>query len=245
MKGYKVFNSDWTCKGYQYEVGKVYEMKEKPIICGRGFHFCLDLIDCFSYYLHDSSNKVAEIEALGDIDNGNENSKHCTNKIKIVREIPWDEVQKLVNAGKENSGLGNSGDRNTGDYNTGNRNAGDRNTGCRNTGDYNTGCWNTGDWNSANYSSGVFNTKMQKILMFDKPSDWDIYDWFGCEARYVLSCMPCDTIIIKNDKPIEKKAKKAERQRWWDKLSDEDKECVKSLPNFDAGIFNEITGIEV
>ena len=29
VKGYKMFNSDWTCKGFQYEVGKTYETKEK------------------------------------------------------------------------------------------------------------------------------------------------------------------------------------------------------------------------
>lgn len=30
MKGYKVFNSDWTCRGYQYEIGKTYEIAEHP-----------------------------------------------------------------------------------------------------------------------------------------------------------------------------------------------------------------------
>lgn len=24
MKGYKVFNSDWTCRGFQYNVGEIY-----------------------------------------------------------------------------------------------------------------------------------------------------------------------------------------------------------------------------
>lgn len=30
MKGYKVFNKDWTCRGFQYEVGKTYEMEKAP-----------------------------------------------------------------------------------------------------------------------------------------------------------------------------------------------------------------------
>ena len=25
VKGFKVFNPDWTCRGFQYEVGKTYE----------------------------------------------------------------------------------------------------------------------------------------------------------------------------------------------------------------------------
>ena len=39
MKGYKVFNSDWTCRGYQYEVGKTYEILENPKCCEKGFIF--------------------------------------------------------------------------------------------------------------------------------------------------------------------------------------------------------------
>ena len=51
MKGYKVFCSDWTCLGFQYEVGKTYEMDATEIkLCNRGFHFCKRLVDCFSYY---------------------------------------------------------------------------------------------------------------------------------------------------------------------------------------------------
>lgn len=43
-------------------------------------------------------NKVAEIVALGDIDTNE--VKSCTNKIQIIREIPWDELLKIVNKGK-------------------------------------------------------------------------------------------------------------------------------------------------
>ena len=34
-------------------------------------------------------------------------------------------------------------------------------------------------------------------------------------------------------------------QFWWDRLSDSDKNCIKSIPNFDPEIFRECTGIEV
>lgn len=40
VKGYKVFNPDWTCRGFQYEVGKIFEEDVKPSCCDRGFHFC-------------------------------------------------------------------------------------------------------------------------------------------------------------------------------------------------------------
>lgn len=87
MKGYKVFNSDWTCRGFQYEVGKTYEMEDEPIICEQGFHFCTDPKDCFRYYDFWGDIKIAEIEALGDIDKAPIDSKCCTNKIKIVKEL--------------------------------------------------------------------------------------------------------------------------------------------------------------
>ena len=161
MKGYKVFNSDWTCRGFQYKVGETYEIDGKPTCCESGFHFCERLIDCFKYYDFDSNNKVAEIESLGDIDF--ENSKCCTNKIKIIEELSWEKVLTLVNTGNYNTGNYNTGDyntgnRNTGNYNTGNYNTGDYNTGEFNTGNYNTGNYNTGNRNTGNYNVGCFNT---------------------------------------------------------------------------------------
>ncbi|WAW14629.1 DUF7666 domain-containing protein [Peptostreptococcus equinus] len=87
MKGYKVFNPDWKCRDFQYSVGEEYAIDEEPIICKRGFHFCKELNDCFNYYNFDGDNKVAEIEALGSIDEKGDDTKCCTNKIKIVRAL--------------------------------------------------------------------------------------------------------------------------------------------------------------
>ena len=43
MKGYKVFKPDWTCRGFQYSVGKTFEEDMTPSCCNRGFHFCTEL----------------------------------------------------------------------------------------------------------------------------------------------------------------------------------------------------------
>ena len=40
IKGYKVFNKDWTCRGFQYKVGKTFKHNENIKMCDRGFHFC-------------------------------------------------------------------------------------------------------------------------------------------------------------------------------------------------------------
>ena len=158
MKGYKVFNPDWTCRDMQFEVGKSYEMEEEPVVCKRGFHFCEKIVDCFEYYGFYSNNKVAEIEAFGELDFEESGNKHCTNKIKIIRELTWYEVLELVNTGKDCTGRNNSGDSNTGNRNTGDSNSGDSNTGDSNSGDSNTGNWNTGNNNTGNNNTGNWNT---------------------------------------------------------------------------------------
>ena len=279
MKGYKVFKSDWTCRGFYYEVGKTYEMKEDPVCCERGFHFCGKLIDCFNYYKFDSENKVAEIEATGAIDDGGNEEKYCTNKIKIVRELTWHEVLDLVNTGKDNTGKSNTGNWNTGDRNTGDRNTGNRNTGDWNTGDWNTGDWNTGDrntgdrntgdrntgdWNSVDFSTGCFNTKEEKIRLFNKRSKWTYRDWRCSSARDLMCDCPCIKTVWISEKYMTDSEKEEnptwectggylktveatdkDKQEWWDNLDDEEREEVMSIPNFDKEIFKEITGIEV
>lgn len=50
MKGYKVFKHDWTCRDFQYEVGKTYKHDGPLKICRSGFHFCRNVDDCFNYY---------------------------------------------------------------------------------------------------------------------------------------------------------------------------------------------------
>lgn len=166
VKGFKVFNPDWTCREFQYEVGQTYEENVTPSVCHRGFHFCKEPEDCFNYYYFNSKNKVAEVVAIGEV--AEVGDKCATNKIQIVREIPWSELLDLVNLGKGNTGFRNSGDNNTGNrnsgsWNTGSRNTGygntgSRNSGYKNSGDGNIGSWNTGDRNSGHKNSGNGNT---------------------------------------------------------------------------------------
>ena len=125
VKGYKVFNPDWTCRGFQYVCPGTFEEAVIPSTCNAGFHFCLKAADCFNYYDFDPKNKVAEVIALGDVDCRGD--KCCTNKIQIVREVPWSELLEIVNTGKGCSGLCNSGDCNSGNRNSGDCNSGDCN----------------------------------------------------------------------------------------------------------------------
>ena len=273
IKGYKVFNSDWTCRGFQYEVGKIFEEDVTPSCCDRGFHFCLKASDCFNYYKFCSDNKVAEVVALGDVDYADANTKCCTNRIRIVREIPWDEVLRIVNEGKDCTGLCNTGNQNTGNQNTGNQNTGNQNTGDwntgnqntgnQNTGDWNTGNRNTGDWNRSSFNAGCFNTEEQKVTMFNKPSDWTYRQWLNSDARYLLNQIPKSVVewVCSSDMTDEEKAAHPTHettggylkvldesecgQLWWDGLNEQQREVIFSLPNFDPDIFEQCTGIKV
>ena len=92
VHGYKVFNPDWTCKpiggsSKQYTCPGKFEEEGELEICEHGMHFCQTAAKCFNYYEFNSKNKVAEVIAYGDvITDGN---KSCTNKLEIVREVPW------------------------------------------------------------------------------------------------------------------------------------------------------------
>ena len=330
VHGFKVFRPDWTCSPNgntkQYTCPGKFEEEGELDVCGHGMHFCQTAADCFNYYSFNSENKVAEVIAYGDV--RTEGDKSCTDKLEIVREIPWDEVLRIVNIGKNctgrcntgnrntgncntgnrntgdcNTGNRNTGNRNTGDWNTGNRNTGDwntgdwntgdcntgnRNTGNRNTGDWNTGNrntgdWNTGDWNTGNrntgncntgncntgdwnkssFNTGCFNTEEQKIMLFNKPSNMTYSEWLDSDARYLLNQIPKDVVewVYEEDMTDEEKAAHPTYettggylkvldesecgQLWWGSLSDRRKKIIKAIPNFDAEIFFQCTGVRV
>lgn len=250
IKGFKVFNSDWTCSPNehtkQYACPGKFEEEGELNVCSHGMHFCQTVADCFNYYSFNSENKVAEVIAYGEV--RTDGDKSCTDKLEIVREIPWDEVLRIVNIGKNCTGCCNTGDYNIGDSNTG---------------DYNTGNRNTGDWNKSSFNTGCFNTEEQKIMLFNKPSDMTYCEWMGSDARYLLNQIPKDVVewVYEEDMTDEEKAahptyettggyfkvldKSECGQWWWNGLSDCDKQIIKNIPNFDPDIFNECTGIKV
>ncbi|HBF0728978.1 TPA: pentapeptide repeat-containing protein [Clostridioides difficile] len=260
IEGYKVFNPDWTCRNFKYEVGKTYNHIGDIEVCEAGFHFCQKAIDCFNYYPFDNKNKVAKIEAIGLTKTFGD--KSVTNKITIVEEIKWDELLNIVNIGHNNTGYGNTGAYNAGDYNTGDYNVGNGNTGYGNTGAYNIGNCNSGDWNIGDYNSGVFCTDVPKIRMFNKETDLTYEDWMNSKARHILikNSNLMEWVYAKNMSEEEKKNNpKYETvggylkvftfeemcKNMWNSLTDEEKKVIMEIPNFDRDIFKEITGIKV
>lgn len=241
VRGYKVFNPDWTCRDKQYTCPGKFEEDVNISICNQGMHFCRKAADCFNYYGFNPDNKVAEVAAYGTV--VEEDNKCCTDKLEIIREIPWQELLEIVNTGYRKSGHNNSGD-----YNSGN---------------YNSGDYKSGDWNETDFSNGCFNTAESKIFMFNRLSEWTFRDYINSKARYLLGMMPKRMVFVKfKNMTDEEKTNHPEaettggflkentemsedRQKWWDDLSEDDKKIIQEMPNFDAAIFEEILGIKI
>ena len=171
------------------------------------------------------------------------------------------------NSGDWNSGNGNSGDRNSGYGNSGNSNSGYSNSGYGNSGNGNSGDWNSGDWNSGygnsgygnstNRETGIFNTTKGKIRCFNKETDltWDEIIHPSFRKFYPNKWIP--------ESEMTDEEKKADPQffvrggylktytweeawaNYWRDSDEEERQKVLNLPNFDAAIFKEITGIDV
>jgi hypothetical protein len=164
------------------------------------------------------------------------------------------------NSGYHNSGNRNSGDCNSGYYNSGNRNSGDCNSGDCNSGYRNSGDRNSGDYNSGDRNSGWFNTNEPKMRMFNKDTDMTYLEF--CEKFNVIypDLKVCAWIYDKDMTDTEKKEKEgwsemggylktlSYKEAWaeyWGRATKEEKDFFLNLPNFDAKIFEEITGINI
>ena len=94
MKGYKGFDKDLKCRGFQYEVGKEFTHEGKVEVCESGYHFCTVPLDVFRYY-NPASSRFCEVESTGDERTHGEDSKVATSKLRVVAEIGLAEMIKL------------------------------------------------------------------------------------------------------------------------------------------------------
>ena len=263
IKGFKCFDKDMKCRGFQFEVGKTYEHKGPISMCESGFHYCEKAQDIFNYYNFDPTNRVCAVESpVKDTKKGED--KNVTSCLTILRELTWHEVLDAVNTGRgnsgdSNSGHWNSGHRNSGHWNSGHRNSGHSNSGHSNSGHRNSGHWNSGHWNSGDSNSGLFCTNTPNVRLFNRYSK---VPWSDPRIQAVLGRGPDTTEwVYFSEMTAEEKEKhpkaettggylkkleyKAAWQKYWGNASEQVKNDFQNLPFFNAEIFHEITGIKV
>ena len=97
IKSYKGFDSSLSCRGFQYEVGKEYEMDGHIECCKRGFHACESPLEVFDHY-DMLKSRFAEVEQSGIIDREEDSTKVCSSRIKIKAEL---KLADIINIGVE------------------------------------------------------------------------------------------------------------------------------------------------
>ena len=118
----------------------------------------------------------------------------------------------------------------------------------------------TGDWNSTNYSTGFFNSVEQNIFLFNKPTSMSrdeihslkgiqILNWNFENSWWIYSVNMSDDEKKSNPKYettggyLKTVDFKTACKMMWENLSENERQEVMKLPNFDSNIFYEITGI--
>ena len=83
---YKGFNTDLTCRDFQFRIGETYTHEGKVEACASGFHACENPLDVFGYY--NPTSRFAIVECLGEINKeSNGDSKIACGSIHIKAEI--------------------------------------------------------------------------------------------------------------------------------------------------------------
>lgn len=199
IKGYKGFDKNLQCRGFQYKVGETFEEKGTIKACESGFHFCENPFNVFNYY-SPSDSRYCNVEGDGKIDTDNSDSKVACSKLHIHTEIG---LSGLISAGVkfilDKVDWGNNKATNTG---------------------YQSAATNTGDWSAASvegkdsiaivtgYDSKAKGAMGCWIVLTER-GDWDgnTYPIINVQAFKVDGIsIKADTFYkLKNSKPVEAK----------------------------------------
>ena len=99
ITAYKGFDENLSCRGFQYEVGKEYEIEGNIDCCHHGFHACESPLEVLDHYFLLGDAKMArfcEVEQSGTLDKKNDRStKVASSKIKIKAELKFADLIKL------------------------------------------------------------------------------------------------------------------------------------------------------
>jgi uncharacterized protein (DUF2237 family) len=161
--------------------------------------------------------------------------------------------------GNHSTGNFSTGYCSTGYCSTGDHSTGDHSTGNHSTGDFSTGNHSTGDFSISDYSTGHFSTEdYSGFGAFNKPCTLE--EWENAKKPELLKLVMTEWIPQYAMTSTEKEENLeyettggylrvySYKEAWrnsWDNATDEDKELLYALPNFDKEVFKEISGIDL
>ena len=162
--------------------------------------------------------------------------------------------------GNWSTGTWSTGDMSTGYNSTGYNSTGDNSTGNWSTGNLSTGNMSTGSWSISSWSTGHFSTEdYGGFGAFNKPctpEEWNNaikpnFLYSVSPTRWIPECEMTDK--EKENNPSFKTTggylktvtmKESWAEAWANKGKDDEAQ-LRALPNFDAKVFEEISGIDV
>ena len=245
-EGYKIFNYDWTANygdNYCYAdengnvEGVVHRQEGFPDKCHNGLHFCKNPLDCFNYYPFVQWNKFAKVKGYGAVSKDDKDSKVAVEILEIVKVLNFEEFVEEIKSYtaygiSDGSGISDGYGISNG-YGIFNCYYIKKCEGLA----YSIMCINeTGKYKLFNLNIdkerfGEVKEKIRKCADGWYPKFTNAFDYYEKEKKW--ECVPAPRIEGVDDKTAYKDMPK--------KLI----EYFKSLPEFDAEIFTEITGIEV
>ena len=86
IPGYKGFDENMQCRGFQYQEGNTYHEDGNIEACHSGFHFCKYPLDVFSYY-SPANNRFCNVEGFGKVSNDTGETKVAVSDLKVKAEI--------------------------------------------------------------------------------------------------------------------------------------------------------------
>ena len=260
---FKGFHRNLKCRDFQYEVGKEYTCND-AIACKKGFHACENPIDIFDYY-SPAFNKFHVVEQSGKLSTHSTDSKIASRFITVVKEISFMDFIKLcVNDSEgvnESYGVNRSNGVNWSDgvhrsYGVNESNGVNGSLGVN-------GSYGVNDSFGVNRSLGVneckgingsvFCSKLTNTFLFNKSvSEERANEVYNKLKDKLHGWYPhynnLHTLYLKHGSDWEKtpipQAGEVQKNEAWKDMPIEAIDYLKSLPEFDADIFFDVTGIK-
>ncbi len=90
MIAYKGFDKGLVCRGYQFEMGE--NVTAEANCAQNGFHSAENPLDCITYYSDINNSVYCVVEAGGDIDEDDRDSKIASTELRIIRQLSVEQL---------------------------------------------------------------------------------------------------------------------------------------------------------